>query len=118
MTKPIVLSESPIAMCELKEELEKIKARDSELNFRAAKTQEYLEQFVELPAKKLHELKKKIEDLNVLRLKSEHIAKIVDLLPTTVEELKVILQSYTVSVTNENLNKIVEAVNEVVPAKK
>ena len=43
-----ILSENPISMVELKEELEKTRKRDKELNFRATKTEEYLQKFVEI----------------------------------------------------------------------
>ena len=39
-----IVSETPINMHQLKNELEKIKKRDKELNFRANKTEEYLHQ--------------------------------------------------------------------------
>jgi len=39
------ISEKPISISELKQELEKIKKRDKELNFRAARTEEYLQHF-------------------------------------------------------------------------
>jgi len=36
-----------------------------------------------------------------------HIIKIIDVMPKNVEELKAMLQSYTITVNNENLKKIV-----------
>jgi DNA-directed RNA polymerase subunit F len=52
MARPEVIKETPITIVELKEEIEKIKKRDGELNFRATKTEEYLGLFVALPKKK------------------------------------------------------------------
>ena len=40
-----ILNEEPMSMAELKEELDKIKKRDKELNFRANRTEEYLQHF-------------------------------------------------------------------------
>jgi len=117
MAKPIILQEEPISMAQLKEELNVIKERDEELNFRAKKTEEYLNKFVQLDAKKAEELKKKLEDLKISRLKPEMVTKIIDLLPKTTEELKVILQGYVVSVGKEDAKKIIKIVNEFVPAK-
>ena len=110
MTKPEIIKESPITMAEMKEELDKIKKRDGELNFRASKTEEYLQQFELQDSKKTEELKKKINGLKVPRLKEEHITKILDLMPDTVEEMKGILQGYTLSVTQENMKKIISAI--------
>lgn len=112
MTKAETISEQPITMAELKEDLKKIKKRDETLNFRAEKTQEYLDIFVTLKDKDAKDLFKKIEELNVPRLKQEHIVKLIDILPTTSEEVKVVLQGYTITVTKENLKRIADAIQE------
>ncbi|MBD3313160.1 hypothetical protein GF345_01835 [Candidatus Woesearchaeota archaeon] len=105
-----IISEKPITMAELKEDLKNIKERDSELNFRAQKTEEYLNYFVGLDSSQVKELSDKIDQLNVPRFKPEHIAKIIDTLPQNVEEAKVVLGSYPITITNDNLKKIVDAV--------
>lgn len=110
MAEANVLSETPISMGDLKEELIKIKKRDKELNFRANKTEEYLNQFV--ASKKEKELVEALTKLNVPRLKEQHMKKIADLLPRTIDDLKVILQGYPISINNENLKKIADTVNK------
>lgn len=112
MVKPEILDEMPINMVQVNEELSKIKKRDKELNFRASRTEEYLKQLVKLDSKKASELYSKLESLNIPRLKDIHIHKIIDIMPTTLESLKVVLQGYTLTVNNENLKKIVNVVNE------
>ena len=107
-----IMSETPVTMAKLSEELEKIKKRDKELNFRAAKTEEYLGQFVK--AKKADELVEKINKLNIPRLREQQITKIIDVLPTTVKDLKMILQGYTMTVSSENLKKIVDVINDFI----
>jgi|TARA_B100001964_G_C14194530_1_gene582694 DNA-directed RNA polymerase subunit F len=104
-----IISETPISTYQLKEELEKIKKRDKELNFRAAKTEEHLEH-LEL-SKNADSLFDKISKLNISRLKEQHITKIVDIMPSTIKDLKVVMQGYTISINNESLKKIVDAVN-------
>lgn len=106
-----IISETPITIAKLSEELEKIKKRDKELNFRAAKTEEYINQFAK--GKEAGELIEKITKLNIPRLREQQITKIADILPTTVKDLKIILQGYTMTVSNENLKKIVDAINSV-----
>jgi DNA-directed RNA polymerase subunit F len=105
-----IISEKPITMSELKQELEKIKKRDKELNFRATRTEEYLQHFE--TTDKVEELFKKLESLKIPRLKAIHIIKIIDLMPQTVEELKVILQGYPITVNNDNLKKIADVTSE------
>lgn len=110
MTKPEILNEEPVTMVEIKEELRKIKKRDTDLNFRSNKTDEYIKQFVHLSSKDAVELEKKLVGLEIPRLKDVHIKKIIDLMPKTQEELKGILSAYTVTVNNDNLKKITETV--------
>lgn len=105
-----IISETPIDLSTLKRELEKIKKRDKELNFRATRTEEYLQHFDTL--KSSEELSKKLDTLKIPRLKKIHIIKIADILPKTLDELKVILQGYTITVNSENLKKIVDTVNK------
>ncbi len=109
MTAPQVLKETPICMAQLKKEVDNIKKRDKELSFRTQRTDEYLAQFVHKDATKLVETLKK---LDVARLKDEHIIKIADCLPKTVDDLKIILQGYTLTITKENMKKIVDEVND------
>ncbi|MBL7054323.1 hypothetical protein ISS05_01030 [Candidatus Woesearchaeota archaeon] len=110
MTEKNIITETPISMYDLKEELAKIKKRDKELNFRAAKTEEYLQQVMSF--KKAGELYDKLTKLDIPRLREQHIKKIIDLLPKTVKDLKVILQGYTLTINNENAKKITDAVNK------
>ena len=109
-----VISEDPMTLAEVKAELNKIKKRDGELNFRAGKCEDYLNQAVSLSASKADELKTSIEKLNIPRLKPEHIAKVVDILPATLEDVKVIFQGYTLNVSQDNMKKIAEAVAKFV----
>lgn len=105
------ITQTPVSLAQMKEEIEKIKQRDTTLGFRAAKTEEYLSYF-SLDAKKAEELTKKIEALEIPRLKVEHVMKIVDLCPTTVEELKLILQAYTLTITQDNVKRIQAILDE------
>ncbi|MBD3249261.1 hypothetical protein GF336_04415 [Candidatus Woesearchaeota archaeon] len=115
--KPKIIEEKPIPMAELKKELDSIKKEDEELNFRANKTDEYLSQMTKLSSKKAEELKGKLEGLNISRLKDEFIVKIIDTLPGTVDELRVLLQGYIVSINQADMKKIVELVKEYKPKK-
>ncbi len=118
MVKPEIISEKPVTITELKQEIDKIKKRDKELNFRVGKTEEYLSHFMTLSKAKEDELIKKLEKLNIPRLKDIHITKIVDIVPKTVDELKIILQGYTITVNNDNIKKIVDIIKEFAEKKK
>jgi len=104
-----VISEEPVTMAFVKKELEKIKKRDEELSFRSGKTVEYLNQFTDKGADKLLE---KLKALDIPRLKEEHIVRLVDVKPISVKDLKTILSNYPLTITADNMKKIVEAINE------
>lgn len=107
-----IASEQPISVYDLQKELRAIKKRDTELGFRAQKTDEYLQKFAKLDEKKASELKKKIEELNIPRLRTEHVCKLIDILPADAEEVRMVLSAYATTVTNENLVKLADVIKE------
>ena len=109
-----IIEETPVTMVQLKEDLKKIKKRDEELNFRANKTEEYLNAFVTMKKNDAAEFSKKLHDLEIPRLKEEHMVKIVDIVPNSVEELKAIMSGYTITISADNAKKIVDVVAEYV----
>lgn len=112
MSKAELIEKIPITLTELKGEISKISKRDEEMSFRSGKTLDYVNSFSQLSRKKYGELTKKLEDLNIPRLKQNHIVKILDMMPKNAKELAVLLQGYTITVTKENMTKIVKAINE------
>ena len=118
MFNPNIISETPISMAETRKQLQEIAKRDKELGFRAARTEEYFKMFVSLSHEKAAELEKKLEKLDIPRLKDVHIKKIVDLTPSTVNDVKLILQGYSISVAQASMKKIADTVAEFLPKKK
>ena len=107
-----IIEETPITMAEMKNELTKIKRRDKELNYRSNKTDDYLKQFTLVDNKTATEISEKLEKLNVPRLKDLHIKKIIDIMPTTSEEVKAVLEAYPITITNENMKKIAKVISD------
>ena len=107
-----IVSETPISMAELKDALVAIKQRDTELNFRAGKCEDYLNQTTTATTDRVTELKKKVQELNIPRLKDEHIIKIIDIMPSSKEELKAVLSAYTVTVNDKNIESIIQLLTE------
>lgn len=112
MSDPQILDKQAIGMAELHDEMEKIEERDEELSFRAGRTMEYIKAFENLSVEEYEEIKEAIEDLDVPRLKEKHIIKITDFMPDSVEELRILLDGYTLTVTDDNLEKIVDVLKE------
>ena len=118
MSKPALLEEKEMSLSEVKEQIDTIKKRDGELNFRGQKLEEYLSSFHMLKAADAKKLRDSIVKLDVPRLKDAHIAKIIDILPTNVEMLKTVFQGQPVTISSDNMKKIVSTVSEFTSKKK
>jgi DNA-directed RNA polymerase subunit F len=55
-----------------------------------------------------------IDSLGITRLKEEHICKIIDFLPKTVDELRYVLQGYNITLPKKDSEQIVSEVKKVV----
>lgn len=108
--KGSIISEQVMNLGEVKEILHNVKERDAELNFRAQKTLEYIDEVVRLDIKEAKKLADDLEKLEIPLLKDQHIQKLVGVLPTNVEDVKVVLQGFSITVTKENMQKIADAV--------
>lgn len=113
MVKPALISEEPMPLADVKAELEKIKARDTTLNFRANRCEEYLNDFATVPADKIALLRKKLEGLEVARLKKEHITMLLDVFPQTPDDVKVVFQGGTVGISRKDMERIAALVQEI-----
>lgn len=112
MPTPQLVSETPLALADVKASVGALQKRDQELNYLSNKAKEYLEQFPPLPEKKREELYANLAALNLTRLKEEHFCKIIDFLPKNLDELKVVLQSYPLSLSKKDQESIVAVVQE------
>ncbi len=108
-----VLSESATNSAEVKKILEQIKEKDKELGFRAQRTLDHLESTGTLSQKKAKELENALTKLEIPRMKEQHVHKLIDTLPKTADDVKMILQGYALTVTNENCKKIADTIAEI-----
>ncbi len=118
MSRPEMIEKQPYTIAQVKEALKKIRKRDNEeLNFRAQRTEEYVNELSVLKPKDSAEVVEKITALEIPRLKAEIICKLADTMPVSEKHLKVILQGYTATVSPENQKKIMGVLDEYRPKK-
>ena len=110
-----IVNQKPFTLQESKESLDKIKARDEELNFRSKKVEEYLNAI--LKKKKPSKLKEELEKLNISRLKESNIVKIVNIQPKSLDSLRAVLAGENLTLKQEDLTKILETVKKYVSKK-
>ncbi len=107
-----IVKETSMNMVELQAEISKIKKRDEEINFRVGKIEEYLNTHVHLKPSEAKELAKELEALNVPRLKELHMHKLIDILPITGDDVKVVLEGYPITITKSNCDLIAKTVKK------
>ncbi len=112
MKKPEIIEEEPVNMSKLRGELIAIEERDEELSFRGSRTKDYLDNYYELDPEEAEELVQDLNDLDIARLKPSFVHKIVDFLPEDMDELDVILKGYTLSISEENKQAVLEVVSD------
>jgi len=113
-----ILNKTPLSLAEVKSKIASLKKRDAELNFRANKVNDYISAHNILSQKSAKELETKLTELEMSRIKDIHIKKIIDLVPETTDDLRTILSSYNISLSSDNMKKIIDVVKDYVPKKK
>ncbi|MFT4313503.1 MAG: hypothetical protein ACMXYA_03765 [Candidatus Woesearchaeota archaeon] len=108
MTQPQVISEEPLDVYAVKKIIKDVKKRDEELGFRATRTETYVNQFTPLTDKDAKALREELLGLDIPRFSAEHITKIIDMLPVSVDDIKLVLSGYNLTIKNDNVKKIDE----------
>ena len=70
----------------------------------------FMNKFVKISASDAKELRKNIEALDLLKVRSSHISKIIDLLPKSKEELNKIFTD--VSLEEDEITKLLETIKQ------
>ena len=99
----MILDRTPINISEVEEIVNNID--DSE---KKEKIKLYLKKFLKVDHKQAKNIKNKIEELDSIKIKREHLVKIIDLLPNDASDLNKIF--IDVSLNEEEINKILEIV--------
>ena len=70
----------------------------------------FIKKFTELKPKEAKEIRKKIQDLDLMKVKQDYIVKVIDLLPENAEELNKIF--IDASLDEDESKKILDVVKE------
>ena len=94
----------PVSMAEALEYIGK-KSEDSETDVRG-----FIKKFAGMSPKDAKEMRKKLEELDLMKIRAEHISKIIDILPENAEDLNKIFVD--VSLDEDEIKKILETVKQ------
>lgn len=70
----------------------------------------FIKQFTKMPVSKAREMKEALKKLDLIKLKEEHIVKIVDFMPEDAMDLNKIIEG--ISLDQDEVNKILEVVKK------
>ncbi len=99
----MIKNQTPLSMAEVAEYVKKAEASETDLIG-------FIKKFGKINLKKSLELKKKLQELNLMKLNEEYIIKIVDLMPENPEDLNKIFAD--VSLDEDEKRKILETVKQ------
>jgi len=105
-----VLEETPLSLIEVRESLESMSKRDKEPLPKATKVADYISKVTNMKLKEFNELKKKLHESGVERLKEKHIAKLIDIMPKDIDSIKAVFAGDNVILKQEDLKKILECI--------
>ena len=97
----MIVERKPLSMVEAKEHMDKDSGTDI-IGF--------VKKFVILKPEKAKELKEKIQDLDLLKVKGEHITKIIDIMPETAEDINKIFSD--VNLDEDETKKLLDTIKE------
>ena len=106
-----IIEELPLSLPEVKEILENIEKRNKELSPKSKKVLDYISKVSNIKTKEFNEIKKKLHEVGIERLKERHIAKIIDIMPKDLESLKTIFVGENLSLKQEDLKKVLECLH-------
>ena len=99
----MILDRTPINLNEVEEII-----KDTPDTEKKEQTREYLKKFLKTKPEQAKKIKAELEKLDLLKMKREHIIKIVDLLPLDASDLNKIFVD--VSLNEDETNKILEII--------
>ncbi len=109
----MIRKSEPLSLPVAKEMLEKAFKEQPE-NARLKGSLDHIKKFAKIKPKDAKKLEEELQSLELIKIKQEHIAKIVNILPETAEELRVIFFGEDISLDQNETEKILSTVKKFV----
>jgi DNA-directed RNA polymerase subunit F len=106
----MIKNKDAVSLIEVKEILSEYP--QSEENKRAEAVSVYIKKFAKIKTEKAKDLIRAIEELDMAKLKKEHIVKIVDVMPEDAEDLRKIFSGGDVTLNQDEISSILERVKQ------
>jgi len=99
----MILDRTPLDLIEVKKILNDIPESEKKKEMEI-----YLKKFLKIKEEKAKKIKQNLEKLDLLKIKRDHIVKIIDLMPKDASDLNKIFSD--VSLSEDEINKILEII--------
>ena len=99
----MILERTPLNMSEVEEMLKSISDSDKKEEMRL-----FLKKFVKIKPERARKIKKELENLDSIKIKREHVVKVVDMLPADASDINKIFTD--VSLNEDEVSKILDIV--------
>lgn len=99
----MILERTPLNLNEVEEIIE-----DSPDSEKKEEMKQFLKKYLKTKPEQAKKIKENLDKLDLLKIKREHLVKIVDLVPTNATDLNKIFVD--VSLTEDEINKILEVI--------
>ena len=99
----MIRNTTPLSMAESLEYIEKDKRAEKPVA-------DFIKKFVKISPKEAKELRKKLEELNIIKMNSTNISKLIDILPEKAEEVNKIF--IDISLDENETQKILDTIKE------
>lgn len=99
----MILDRTPLNLSEVKEILNEIEDSDKKKEMEI-----YLKKFQKVAPEKAKKMKEELEGLDLMKMKREHLVKVIDLAPKDMSDINKIFSD--VSLNEDEANKILEVV--------
>ena len=99
----MILERTPLNMSEVEEMLKDISDSDKKEEMKL-----FLKKFVKIKPERARKIKKELENLDSMKIKREHVVKVVDMLPADASDINKIFTD--VSLNEDEVSKILDIV--------
>lgn len=104
-----VKEEKFVSWAEARKVLEK-KSKDKELGYEQKNALEFLRKFSKLTEKKAEEMSAELQKIG--RLKDKHIIQIMDMMPSSEDDIKALFSHEVISLTDDERKKVLSIVKK------
>ncbi len=109
-----ILEEKPLTLAEAKEILTELEKERDALGYEQKVTLDFMKTYVQLKKEDAEQAKKELKE-KLPELKEHHVAMLINILPETVDEVRILFSKERVELDEEKMKQILEILDKIRP---